>query len=150
MNGPLVTNPAGAWNALLFNLNLGSLGALVGASSFTAQLAIIWGTDTMITTAYPVSMGILLPGVNSSGQLFNLEGILKVTLDNIQLMYDRDQTAYLIKITDIALKLLGFTLPPGSQTDFFIFGDPQQQSNSLGWYGAFKKPRHQKQNNYII
>jgi hypothetical protein len=43
----------------------------------------------------------------------------------------------------MTMKVMGQALPPGATFDFFVFGDPDSSagSTSLGWYGAFKKPR---------
>ena len=52
----------------------------------------------------------------------------------------------MLKMTQIALKLLGIKFPPSGNTVFFLFGDPNQGApqNSLGWYAAYNKDNVQK------
>ena len=147
VNGPQWEMPKDEWYGIVFDLNLGSLGDLVGKSSFTAKLLLTWGTDNR-PSSYPVAVGIALPGVNSKGQLFNLEGVLKVTMDGIKLIGLENTSgsttsyAYIIQISDIALKFLGIKLPPGATTEFLIFGDPNSHSDKIGWYGAYSNPNN--------
>ena len=140
VEGPNWELPKDKWYGLVFDLNLGTLGDLVGKSSFTAELLIAWGTESR-PGFYPVAVGIALPGVNSKGDLFNLEGLLKVTMDGIKLIgaenTNTNSYSYMIQISDIALKFLGIKLPPGATTEFLIFGDPKGHSNKIGWYGAY-------------
>lgn len=134
-------NPTGDWTGLTFEMNLGSLGALGEQVNFTAKLILAWGVDSSPGT-YGFAAGLALPGVNGKGQLFNLEGILKLCMDGIKLIgatNTEGDMGYLIQISDIALKFLGIKLPPGATTEFFIFGDPAgiSASDKIGWYGAF-------------
>ena len=142
VSGPLWESPKDKWHGLVFNVNLGTLGALVGKTSFNAELLLAWGTESR-PGSYPVAVGIALPGVNSKGKLFDLEGILEVTMDGIKLIGAENEStqsySYIIQISDIALKFLGIKLPPGATTEFLIFGDPAEQSNKIGWYGAYLK-----------
>ena len=52
-----------------------------------------------------------------------------------------DGTSYLMKINNIALKVLSLTFPPGAQIGFFLFGNPSSTAppESLGWYAAYVK-----------
>ena len=138
--GPNWELPKGKWHGLVFDVNLGTLGDLVKKVSFVAKLLVAWGTENR-PGFYPVAVGIALPGVNSTGNLFDLEGILKVTMDGIKLTgaidTNTNSVSYIIQISDIALKFLGIKLPPGATTEFLIFGDPNGQSNKIGWYGAY-------------
>lgn len=134
-------NPSDDWVGLTFDISLGSLGALGGKMNLTAKLLLAWGVNSR-PDSYAFAAGLALPGVNSKGQLFNLEGILKLTMDGIKLIgaVNHDgEMGYLIQISDIALKFMGVKLPPGATTEFFIFGDPAgvSVSDKIGWYGAF-------------
>ncbi|GEM_PF-6755681 len=135
-------SPEKDWFGITFDMNLGGLGAMGAKVTFTAKLLLAWGVDSS-PGIYPAAVGIALPGVNGKGQLFDLEGILKVTMDGIKLIgainTSTNSIGYIIQISDIALKFLGIKLPPGASTEFLIFGNPSAANtdHKLGWYGAF-------------
>lgn len=133
----LVTTPVGTpWFALVYDLNLGSVGALAGKAGLVASFVVAW---TPGTGGLAVSVGLKLPGSTGARNAITVEGVLKITMFAVQLIFDGQ--AYLLKLTGIALSIFGKTLPPGASFDLFVFGDPDPAAgaNSLGWYGAFKK-----------
>ena len=139
LGGPQLQIPPNSWFGLMLDLNLGSMGDLVGQSSFKARLVLAWGTEPGQGNRYPVLVGMALPGANSQGQFFNLQGVLTLTLSQIRLIYNREQEAYLISFSDLALKFLGISLPPGSQMNALIFGDPSGATREMGWYVGYNK-----------
>ena len=133
----LVTSPVGTpWFALLYDLNLGSVGALAGKAGLVADFVVAW---TPGTAGPAVSVGLKLPGSTGARNAITVEGVLKITMFAVQLIFDG--RAYLLRLTGIALSVFGKKLPPGASFDLIVFGDPDPAAgaNSLGWYGAYKK-----------
>ncbi len=133
----LDTAPLGpSWFALVYDLNLGSVGSLAGKAGLVVNLVVAW---TPGTGKPAVVVGLKLPGSTGAPNAITVEGVLKITMFAVQLLADGQ--AYLLKLTGIALSVFGKTLPPGATFDLFVFGnpDPAAGANSLGWYGAFKK-----------
>ena len=86
-----------------------------------------------------MSVGLKLPGSTGARNAITVEGVLKITMFAVQLIFDG--RAYLLRLTGIALSVFGKKLPPGASFDLIVFGDPDPAAgaNSLGWYGAYKK-----------
>jgi hypothetical protein len=87
-------------------------------------------------------VGIKLLGTASNAKLLSIQGVLKLTIDKLSLQYVVDQQSYLLTLSNIALKLLGILkLPPGGNTNFLLFGNPNPgaTAKSLGWYAAYNK-----------
>lgn len=125
------------WFGIVFDLDLGTPGALAGAVGFKASLALVWSPSR---SADAVFVGLKMPGSSGGSNELSLMGILKLTIYQLQLL--QADEAFILKLTGMTLKLMGKTLPPGATFDFFLFGDPDAVggSTSLGWYGAFKRP----------
>lgn len=131
------------WFGLNMTLNLGSPGALA-SGIFTTSLLLAWspgGKDTV----YPAWVGIKLPGAGSNAKMLSIQGVLKLTVGSIQLMYVPTAggvNAFLLQMNRIALSFFGLLkLPPGGNTSFFLFGNPTPGATvkSLGWYAAWVK-----------
>jgi hypothetical protein len=122
------------WYALLFELNLGTLGALASEAGFTANLAAAWSPGAAKPQPF---VGLKLPYSSGGGRpQISLYGILKLTMRSIELL--AADGAFMLKLNGIALSILKKTLPPGGSFDFYIFGDPAG-TPTLAWYGAFAK-----------
>lgn len=139
---------SGNWYGLQLTLNLGTPGELAGSLGFNATLLIAWSPGTnSVTPSYNVLIGIKLPGTSSNAKLLSLQGLLKLTIDQLRLQYVMNANpdlpgSYLLTLTNIALKFLGIIkLPPGGNTNFLLFGNPNPGavSKSLGWYAAYNK-----------
>lgn len=131
----------GDWYGLVFDLNMGTLGTLAGAAGFNSSLMALWQVGTG-----RVAVAIKLPGVSPQSKFLNLQGIIKIDIDEIKLMVgetqaDHGEKAYLMTINDIALQFFGAKIPPDDEIDFYLFGDPEPgaSSSSLGWYAAYQK-----------
>jgi hypothetical protein len=125
------------WFGIVFDVDLGTPGALAGAVGFTASLAVVWSAST---SAEPVFVGLKMPGSSGASNELSLMGVLKLTIYQLQLLHaDRE---FILKLTGMTLKVMGKTLPPGATFDFFLFGDSAAAGGvpSLGWYGAYKRP----------
>lgn len=147
LDGPAFTGLREAWNGLVLQLDLGTVGALAENAGLTAQLLAAWSPGSGGTRdKYDVQVGLKLPGTGGDDRLFSLQGVLKLAVDDIQLLQGttRDgRPAYLMKLTQIGLKFLGIKLPFSGNTVFFLFGapNPGAPQNSLGWYAAYNKEK---------
>ncbi|ROI06700.1 hypothetical protein EGI16_01995 [Chryseobacterium sp. G0240] len=137
------TGLAGDWYGLQMTLNMGSPGELASSAGFNASLLIAWSPGSKSAApGYNAFVGIRLPGTASNAKLLSIQGVLKLTIDKLSLQYVTDQQSYLLTLSNIALKLLGILkLPPGGNTDFLLFGNPNPSATakSLGWYAAYNK-----------
>ncbi|CAM2938045.1 hypothetical protein [Flavobacterium frigoris] len=131
-------NISGQWYALVFNLNMGTLGSLASSAGFTSTFMAAWGVGA--TGAWA---GVKLPGVNPQAPSFSLQGVLKLNIGSIlmQRATETNGTAYLMKINNIALELFSLSFPPGGNICFMLFGNPATDAKpeSLGWYGSYVK-----------
>ena len=123
------------WFGLVFDLNLGTLGALAGQAGFIAALLLGWQPNTAKPAIY---IGLQIPGAKGGKREISLEGIIKLTFGDLRFVV-AGPGAYILQLRNIALSVLSVSFPPG-QTDLLLFGDPSGQDNStLGWYAAYKK-----------
>lgn len=129
---------SGEWYALVFNLNMGTLGALASSAGFTSSFMMAWCVGAQGAWA-----GVKLPGVNPQAPSFSLQGVLKLNIGSIMLQTatGTDSIAYLMKINNIALDVFSLSFPPGGNISFMLFGNPASDAKpeSLGWYGAYVK-----------
>jgi hypothetical protein len=136
---PLEAGELGSpWYALEFDLDLGSAGALAAEAGLVAGLMLAWSPDP---TRPRIQVGLRMPG--SGGKAFSLQGIVKLDLNRIELLFNRDEHGgeggFLLLLDGMRLSFLGKTLPAGGTFDFYLFGDPRGVPGSLGWYGAYKQ-----------
>lgn len=124
------------WYGLLLDLNLGTLGELASNAGINASLALLWSPDANLTRVFA---GLKLPGLTGGGNSFSLLGVLKMKMYSLDLV--RTGGAFQLLFNGISLTFFGKSIPPGASFDVFLFGDPGANavSNSLGWYGGFKK-----------
>lgn len=131
-------NVSGQWYALVFTLNMGTLGALATSAGFTSTFMMAWSVGAKGAWA-----GVKLPGVNPQAPSFSLQGVLKLNIGSIMLQKATGTTgvAYLMKINNIALEVFSLSFPPGGNISFMLFGNPATDAKpeSLGWYGAYIK-----------
>ena len=124
------------WFGLVFDLNLGSLGALAGQLGFVASLLLGWQPNPKDYTVY---IGLQIPGATGGKREISIEGVVKLTFGDLRFVV-AGPGAYILQLRSIALSILSVSFPPG-QTDLLLFGDPKGQDNStLGWYAAYLKP----------
>ena len=132
----------GPWFAVVYKITLGTPGALVAQAGFESRLLLAWSPQTKPGDGtYSVFTGLELPGAAPGAKLFSLQGVLKLTIDQIQLLYGAvaggAADAFTLRLSNVGLTFLGVAkLPPGATINFFLFGDPQG-TGSLGWYAAY-------------
>jgi hypothetical protein len=125
------------WYALVFELKLGSLGALAGKAGFVAQLMAAWSPNP---NGISIFAGILIPGTGTSGKLFSLESILSLSIDSFQFVTAEAPgggLSYTLALTNIRLNFMGKQLPASAYIDFILFGDPGGSGDTLGWYTSY-------------
>jgi len=159
---PLLTAPAGAEDegpspaghlttapryALEFRLPLGSLGSLSTVQvSLDAGLVLGWGPSDTVPQDDAVAVWVRLPALTPGVAGYSLQGVLKTSFGEGNLFrFTRDggRSVYSLLFNNVALKLFGFTLPPGVVLDFVLFADPGASpgTSNLGWYlGYVPKP----------
>jgi hypothetical protein len=138
------TLPEGDWYGLDCSLNIGTPGALASAAGFTSSLLLAWAPGSKATDSnYNLAVGLKLPGTGGDAKLLSLQGVVRVSIGDIKLLYVPEQKSYLLKLIDIGIKFLGIAkLPPGATISFYLFGNPEPggAKDTLGWYAAYVKP----------
>jgi hypothetical protein len=129
------------WFGLVFDLDLGTLGALAAKAGFVAALIAAWSPSA---GSYKVFVGLKLPGSDGGKGTISVEGVLNMSFRALVLGRIGDANYFLL-LNALALKLLSVTFPPGGQIDMALFGNPVDEHNSsLGWYAAYTKDQAQK------
>ncbi len=141
----LPTEPLGdEWFGLTYSLGLGNPGALASPGAFTARLLLAWAPLSQ-GNGYRLALGLTLPGSSGTARAFSLQGVIKVTVDRILLYRDPASATFVLRLTNVALSLLGVSLPPGTSTALIIFGNPDPgQRDTVGWYAAVNREKKPK------
>lgn len=137
----LAIDPLGdAWYALVYTLDLGSSGALAAKVGFTARLLIAWAPGSANQT-FRVSVGLALPGTGgATAGAISLQGVLKLTIERILLYRDPVTSTFILRLMNVALSLLGVSLPPGTSTAFIVYGNPDPgERDVVGWYASVNR-----------
>jgi hypothetical protein len=128
----------GAWYALTFDLELGSLGALAGKAGLVASIIAAWSPGKP-----GVFVGLRLPGSSGGKREIAIQGVLKIVFKSIEFVVGAEPGTYLLKLKNIQLKFLVLSLPPSGQTEIIIFGDPTgtaaSDTRTVAWYAAYAK-----------
>jgi hypothetical protein len=131
-----------AWTGIRYGLNLGSPGALAGGMGLTSQLLTGWAPGSTGDATYQAVVGLQLPGTGGGAKLISLQNVLKLSIGQLRLARDRDQSSFLLMMTEIALRFLGLLkIPPSGSTLFYLFGNPRSDGkpSGLGWYAMYKR-----------
>lgn len=146
-----LTALSGAWFGVVYKVTMGTPGALVSKAGFESRLLLAWSAQTGASDKnYSVFTGLQLPGAAPGAKLLSIQGVLKVAVDSIQLLYETvagsSAKGFSLRLSNIGLKLFGIAkLPPGASINFFLFGAPGGKG-SLGWYAAYIEDSNQKAN----
>lgn len=124
--------------ALKFELPLGSLGGLSEIhAGLTADLFLAWGPSSTTPDNDGAALFVQLPKASVGYKGFNLEGILKATFGDANLMkvdLDNGKSVYVVLFNNVALSVLGIKLPPKVIIDFILFsGANQTGPGNLAW-----------------
>lgn len=131
------------WYGLVFDLNLGTQGALSNGALFNSQMMIAWGADSADPDTYVAEVGFSLPGANEGS--FRLENVLEFFTMSQALALakteESNKVAYQLTLQHSLFKLFGFSFPnygvESADINFALslFTNPDGNSNSLAWYG---------------
>ena len=136
------------WYGLVYEVDLGTLGALAGSVGLTVRLLAAWSPANNPEGRTAIYFGVALPGVEKMlGVSLPLQGILDIGFRTIQFStYDdaEGRRQYLMRLRDFGLHVLSLSFPPG-HNDITLFGNPNQKSNTkLGWYAAYENGKSDK------
>ena len=136
------------WCGLVFNIDLGSLGALTGAIGIKLSLLAAWAPGSGAGETPPVFVGLKFADSKGLGGMLPLQGVLRLGFRSFQFetyMNKQDELCYLLRMRRFALSMLVWSFPPGN-ADLMIYGDPSGPNSSVGWYAAYaEKPSGDKQ-----
>ena len=106
--------------------------------ALVATLLGAWSPDP---SGYRVLTGLQLPGSEGAKKDISIQGVVKITFGKLVFLVS-DDGGYVLKLQNIALSLLGKSLPSAGQVSLLLFGDPTRSSSrTLGWYGVYaEKP----------
>jgi hypothetical protein len=143
---PYVTN-APAY-ALEFDLPLGSLGSLSDVhAGIMARMLLGWGPSGLVPDADAAAILVQLPQLSAGYGGFNLQGILKTTFGDANLLKVDLPVGpvYALMFGNIKLSVLGYSFPPGYTINFILFaGTPAQggatNSSNVAWFVAAQPP----------
>ncbi len=127
---------SGDWYGLVWKVHLGDFGSGQKGVPLDIRLLTAWSSGGKAGEPM-LFIGMQLPmGLNTEG--LDIMGILNLGFNSIELIAQDDvengERDYILQLHHFALKLLGISLPPGSN-DIFIFSDGE----SLGWYAGYLK-----------
>jgi hypothetical protein len=133
-----------SWNALAFDVDLGTPGQLAAKAGLTASLLLAWNPTSDKPGTWDAQIGLQLPGTSQGAPLISLQTVLSLSIGQVSLQYaltaDGKDKAFLLMLDEIALAFLGLLkFPPNGATSFYLFGHPPstQQQTALGWYARY-------------
>lgn len=135
------------WYGIGYKLDLGSPGELAGEVALDSYLLLAWSSESRADDRYELFIGLKLPGLGGTTKIIDLQNVLKLSIGQSKLLYvpvkeGEPPSSYMLLLTDIALKFLGFLkIPPNGFTNFYLFGNKEAvgEASSLGWYAHYKK-----------
>lgn len=113
--------PEGKWNGILWNIQAGTRGKLGGETPVGIQLIMAW-------TGKSVYVGVREKDLDA----ISVSGILGIGFGGMEISKNQEQDSFYIKMCNIGVKFLNFTVPPKS-ADLYIFGE----NGKLGWYMSY-------------
>ena len=124
---------------LIFDLDLGSLGALVGdLSAFKFSVFLGWQPPSG-TKPNAIIFGVQMPEADGKLEI-NIQGVLKISIELFQLKWvDGEDKLLVLALHNSYMEILGVRMPPGKIFfDFALFA-PTKGENKIGWIAAFNK-----------
>ncbi|APR75953.1 Hypothetical protein A7982_01300 [Minicystis rosea] len=133
---PGLSSIASTFNyALIFDLDLGSMGGLVGAlSAFKFSFIIGWlsGPDGGL------ALGVQLPQADGKLEI-TIEGVFSLVIEQFQLQYvDQPGAERLLALVlhNSYMEILGTRMPPGTALFDFALFVPAENASEIGWLAA--------------
>lgn len=134
------------WWGLACTFDFGTAGDLAGQAGLVATLLLAWSPRSgKVGNTVSGLVGLKLPGAGGGDtKLLSLQGVFKLSVGDIELDIgetDEGGQAYLMKLSQIALKFFGISFPPSGNTVVFLFGDPARggSESRIGWYAAYNR-----------
>lgn len=125
---------------LIFDLDLGSLGALVGdLSAFKFSIFLGWQPPSG-SKPNALIFGVQMPEADGKLEI-NIQGVLKISIELFQLKWTQETADKLLVLAlhKAYMEVLGVRMPPGNIFfDFALFA-PTKGENKIGWIAAFNK-----------
>lgn len=127
--------------ALIFDLDLGSMGGLVGSlSAFQFSVIVGWlsGDDGGI------AFGIQLPQADGKLEI-KIQGVLTLSIELFQLKYidytsgDTTEKLLVVVLHNSFMEVLGVRMPPGTGLIDFALFVPTSNPDQLGWLAAYNE-----------
>ena len=140
------------WYGLVFDIDLGTLGALAGSKGLVLKLLLGWSNGG--TREEPaVYVGVRLPGVKDAiGVELPLQGVITLGFKTIEMIVNNPNAGtreYMLRFRNFAMKFLGMSFPPG-YNDIYLFGNPGQSTpTKLGWYAAYSAEKDDKKKSQL-
>lgn len=136
------------WYGLQFKLKAGTMGGISGNKPLDLELMLAWGGQPEQPgddpTQYSVAIGVKMPG--GARRQLSLQNIIQLDFSDIVLKYESAEPGsgvikpgFVLKLNRMAVKLLGWRLPPAGNVTMYLFGGGEEES-PVGWYAAYKKP----------
>lgn len=123
--------------ALIFDLDLGSMGGLVGSlSAFKFSVLIGWLSPE---DGGGLAFGIQLPQVDGKLEI-KIEGVLTISIEQFNLEYatDADPKMLVLGMHNCFIEVLGKRLPPDGTISIGLFA-PTEGADQIGWIGAYNQ-----------
>ena len=95
------------WYGLIFNVDLGTLGALSSAPAMSASILVAWSPSL---SGSDVNIGLKLPGIQSARALLPLQGVVDLGFQSTSLLAgdDLSDPAYTLRFENFFLRFLGW------------------------------------------
>ncbi|CAM5762883.1 hypothetical protein [Mesorhizobium amorphae] len=123
--------------ALIFDLDLGSMGGLVGSlSAFKFSVLIGWLSPE---DGGGLAFGIQLPQVDGKLEI-KIEGVLTISIEQFNLEYaaNADPKMLVLGMHNCFIEVLGNRLPPDGTISIGLFA-PTEGADQIGWIGAYNQ-----------
>lgn len=123
--------------ALIFDLDLGSMGGLVGSlSAFKFSMLIGWLSPE---DGGGLAFGIQLPQVDGKLEI-KIEGVLTISIEQFNLEYATDAQPQMLVLGmhNCFIEILGQRMPPDGTISIGLFA-PTEGADQIGWIGAYNQ-----------
>jgi hypothetical protein len=124
--------------ALLFDLDLGSMGGLVGSlSAFKFSILIGWLSPGDSSNPGGLAFGVQMPEADGKLEI-KIQGVLTISIAQFNLVYatENDPKMIVLGMKDCFIEILGNRLPPSGTISIGLFA-PTEGADQIGWIAAY-------------
>ncbi|MGC2775388.1 MAG: hypothetical protein WA418_07075, partial [Bradyrhizobium sp.] len=121
--------------ALIFDLDLGSMGGLVGSlSAFRFSVLIGWSSGQN----GGVAVGVQLPQVDGKLEI-KIQGVITISIQQFNLEYatTSEPKMLVLGMNECYVEIFGTRIPPKGTISFGLFA-PTEGADQIGWIAAYK------------